>query len=176
MTSARVGTYGGGSCLLLTDGSGSLLLTDGSDLFASSVCFFSGFLVRATSFCSVVIKSFWRLICTRKSSVCRSRRSIFSESDNGSAIAGLKARQQAPTRALPIKLCVARKVTPDRAERLLQREPVRVLWHNWVPKGAVKWSPHPSCHEESTVTSISKRGDQSGGGFGNGAHVESVGD
>jgi len=99
MTSARVGTYRGRSS--------SLLLTDGSDLYASSVSFFSDFfLVVAISDCSA-------LSCFCNSSVCRSSRSIFSESDNGSATAGLKARQQVPTRALPINLCVARKVTSN---------------------------------------------------------------
>jgi hypothetical protein len=108
-------------------------LTDGSDLLASSVSFFSDFvLVRATPCLSAIIKSFWRLICSRNSSVSRSRRSIFSESDNGSAAAGLKARQQAPMRALPIKLCVARKFTSNCAERLLQWQPVQALRRNYV--------------------------------------------
>jgi hypothetical protein len=39
-------------------------------------------------------------------SVCHSRRAIFSESDNGCGAAALKAREQMPTRALPIKLCL----------------------------------------------------------------------
>src|ERR1700692_1999114 len=114
MISACVGTYGGGSsCLLLTDGSGSLLLTDGSDLFASSVSFFSDFfLARVTSCCSSLIRSFWRFSCFCSSSLCRSRRSIFSVSDGDCAATESHVSRQLASSAPPVRPRLAMPVFP----------------------------------------------------------------
>jgi hypothetical protein len=126
MISAVVGTYGGGSsCLLSTDGSGFLLLTDGSDLVACSVSFFSGFfLARVPPCSSSLISSFWRFSCFCKSSVCRSRRSIFSESDGDCAATESHVSRQLATSAPPIAPCRAIPIFP--AERMALAPPSRL--------------------------------------------------
>jgi len=61
--------------------------------------------------------------------VCRCRRSISLESENGRAAAGLKAGEQEPTRALPIKLGLACKVASNETRGHCKRQPSRVLNH-----------------------------------------------
>jgi hypothetical protein len=70
------------------------------------------------------------LSCFCNSSICRSRRSIFSESDEGTAAAGPKAREQTPpTRAPPIKLGLVCKGTSDGTRGNYKFESCRVLNH-----------------------------------------------
>ena len=68
--------------------------------------------------CAISASSALSWLCNN--SVCHSRRAILSESDNGSAAAGLKATIQAPTRAPAVKLCLARTVTSTERKEPLQ--------------------------------------------------------